>query len=645
MPTTQKTIRLSKVRTVLEAPPRPVNPMGDSGKALPHRPVYGMHRYFARRPYSIFAAMVSHYSQPGDVILDPFCGGGVTLVEGILQKRRVIGFDLNPIATYVTKMELSDVDLEDLDLEVNRLVDNFKQQWNYIFSTPCRTCKNSADALWFEYSSVTECAHCSHNFSIIEAAKVGPGTWTCPQCKTNVRFSQRCDTPTRVVNVMYSCKQCGEHIHAATQEDQKQVLKIENTLSTAEKNGLWIPNEKIPDCNMQRESALFKKGIVQFRQLFTPRTLFALANLKQMILKAAPKNRDWLLFIFSSTLRYTNKMVTRNEGWRGNRPLEWAKPGYWLPPVFLDSNVIIEFERRYKAVTRGKKDYLAKLDGIVPLEIKSAKEVMITNKPAYHVSCQSSTKIPLADGVIDVILTDPPYGSYVHYADLCNFWAVWFPELAMGKAIDNREEAVIARKRFPGAKDANDYQELLRRCFSECARVLRPGGYMVLTFNNREPRAWGALLVAAAKAGFDLPKNGVIFQDGIENYRQTAQSRRAGSVIGDFVFSFLKNSTVTAKIKEEEPITEQRIVEHIRTILMRQKKTFSPNDLMRELYIEIQPALMKRVRYLIGQQDNAVARIVEELDTIKILDSHRRNLLEQHFNYKAGLWSLRGAHV
>ena len=51
--------------------------------AQPHTPVYKMHRYFARRPWSVFRALIEHYSDPGSIILDPFCGGGVTVVEGL----------------------------------------------------------------------------------------------------------------------------------------------------------------------------------------------------------------------------------------------------------------------------------------------------------------------------------------------------------------------------------------------------------------------------------------------------------------------------------------------------------------------------------------------------------------------------------
>ncbi len=59
-----------------------------------------MHRYFARRPWSVFRELIAHYSNPGSIILDPFCGGGVTVVEGLRLGRKVIGVDINPLATF-----------------------------------------------------------------------------------------------------------------------------------------------------------------------------------------------------------------------------------------------------------------------------------------------------------------------------------------------------------------------------------------------------------------------------------------------------------------------------------------------------------------------------------------------------------------
>ncbi len=626
--------------------PKLVKPIQQAFEAKPHSPVYRMHRYFARRPHSVFAELMKHYSNPSDVVLDPFCGGGVTLVEGLIQQRRVVGFDINPLAIFITRMELADIDWDELKTVQQKVSELYQPISKKLFSTSCRHCGASASVKWFEYSAVAECKGCLKEFSIASAEKKGVGNWSCPRCGHIRKFSVDSETKFEAILVAYVCANCGvEEIISATEEDRSLTQQVLKELEQAEEKGLWIPNAAIPDCNMQRESALFKKGILQFRQLFTPRHLLSLALLRATILSLKSPLQDWLLFAFSSALRYTNRMVTRNPSWRGDRPLEWAKPGFWLPPVFLEANVLEEFLRRCDAILRGKKDYLSKFSIHRPNFQENIRKLLTQSQPAFHVSTQSSTNMPLPDNSIDVIITDPPYGSYVHYADLCNFWAVWLPEIEdLGQIIDNTEEAVIARKKFPGAKDADEYQKLLEGCFLECARVLKPQGYMVLTFHNREPRAWAALLVAATRAGFELPPNGVIYQGGIPSYKHTAQSRRAGSVIGDFILSFRKPKDKVLEITPEnrikqEWVSEKEFVKTVRKIL-EHHGSLTPNALLAQLYVEYQPKLLKKVQLAVAQGETATSKLIEDFDAIQLFDSHRRQLLEEHFRYKDGTWSL-----
>ena len=41
-------------------------------------------------------------SKENEIILDPFCGGGVTIYEGIKNNRKVVGYDLNPLSIFIT---------------------------------------------------------------------------------------------------------------------------------------------------------------------------------------------------------------------------------------------------------------------------------------------------------------------------------------------------------------------------------------------------------------------------------------------------------------------------------------------------------------------------------------------------------------
>jgi len=62
---------------------------------------YGVHPYFTRRPYNVVRDYIAHYSRPGDVVVDPFGGSGVTAIEAMLTDRIGIQNDINPLANFI----------------------------------------------------------------------------------------------------------------------------------------------------------------------------------------------------------------------------------------------------------------------------------------------------------------------------------------------------------------------------------------------------------------------------------------------------------------------------------------------------------------------------------------------------------------
>jgi 16S rRNA G966 N2-methylase RsmD len=73
---------------------------------------YGIHPYFTRRPANVVAAYIKHFTQPGDFVLDPFGGSGVTAIEAMLLNRRAIHNDINPFANFIAS-QIADVTYED----------------------------------------------------------------------------------------------------------------------------------------------------------------------------------------------------------------------------------------------------------------------------------------------------------------------------------------------------------------------------------------------------------------------------------------------------------------------------------------------------------------------------------------------------
>jgi DNA modification methylase len=75
--------------------------------ALDRSPVKGLthnfYRYPARFSPLFAAAAIERFSSPGDVVLDPYMGGGTSVVEAFVSGRRAVGNDLNELSAFVVK--------------------------------------------------------------------------------------------------------------------------------------------------------------------------------------------------------------------------------------------------------------------------------------------------------------------------------------------------------------------------------------------------------------------------------------------------------------------------------------------------------------------------------------------------------------
>ena len=89
---------------------KPIAPRKQSAKRH-----YGCHPYFTKRAWNIVAEYIKNFSQPGDVVLDPFCGSGVTAVEALVLRRHAIHADICPLANFLCQQTaIAPVNLFDL---------------------------------------------------------------------------------------------------------------------------------------------------------------------------------------------------------------------------------------------------------------------------------------------------------------------------------------------------------------------------------------------------------------------------------------------------------------------------------------------------------------------------------------------------
>lgn len=89
---------------------------------------FGVHGYFTKQAFQILQKYIENFTKPNDLILDPFGGTGVTLVESIIKKRRAIHLDLNPLSVFWVGTLVQNVDLNKLADEFESVSQKFLRQ-------------------------------------------------------------------------------------------------------------------------------------------------------------------------------------------------------------------------------------------------------------------------------------------------------------------------------------------------------------------------------------------------------------------------------------------------------------------------------------------------------------------------------------
>ena len=589
--------------------------------AYPHTAVYKMHRYFARRPWSVFNELIRHYSNPGSIILDPFCGGGVTVIEGLKLRRKVIGVDLNPMATFITRMEAIDVDLEKLKKAFLEIEKTVKDEIQELYLTKCPKCGKETPADWFEWSYIYKCPRCKKDVQLSETEKLKGGKYTCNYCGEIFKLvgSKRVgEVPIRLKLRCQHCEFKGEK--KPNDHDFKKIQWIEKNFDKLIKDKkLWYPKDKIGylleewPSEMKR---LQRKGVNDYYQLFSVRNLLALSLIFKNI-KTLKEGyiKELLELTFSSTIDYGTRIsrVVQGQG------REITVHAFWPPNQPAENNIWLSFNKRVNAVLKGK-TYSKKEIG--DYYRRSSKFQDLIKNQTCLILNQSSTKLPLSDSIADAVITDPPYGGNVNYLDLSILWYVWFRKrfnIEQNKRVRSTEEVI---ENPDIGKKTTEYRNLMYRVFKECYRVLKPNRWMVMTFHNRNFQTWNAIHLAAHDAGFILSEeDGMIYQPPIQQYFTPGMlhGRAAGAMQGDFILSFQKVEEVPKKKIMEYVDIGRRIQE-----LAAETIQYHNGATLSQIYMKLIPFLVNK-------------RKLEEIQ-----ESALPKYLNGKFEEKNGKWFFKG---
>jgi DNA modification methylase len=441
--------------------------------------VYDAHTYHTKVPPQGISSLIEHYTNPGDVVLDPFCGSGMTGVAATRLGRSALLSDLSPAAVFIAYNLNTPIDHQRYLNAVRAVVRQCQEVEQDLYSTHCRTCQEPTPMLYMVWSFGMLCNHCGQEFLLWDVARDERESvreskilaeFDCPHCSRPLKKRELKRTRRYPVSVGYRC--CGAGLKECTAPPDDFDRQLLERLEKGPPENLWYPKDRFPDGINTRQP--IAAGITSVDKAYTPRALHAMALLWK-VASAWPEEdvRDKLLFTVTSLYqRVTVFSEFRFWGGSGNTA------NYNVPAIMNEQNVFVTFERKAHTIS---------------WYFREAAEM----SRQVEVSTQSACCLgQLPNRSVDYIFTDPPFGANINYSEMNFLWESW-----LGAKTDTREEAIVNKVQ---GKDYGGYQRLLCGAFREMRRVLKDDAWLTVVFHNSSEKAWSAIQTSLDEAGFSI---------------------------------------------------------------------------------------------------------------------------------------------
>ncbi|MDA8240426.1 MAG: hypothetical protein M0Z67_08660 [Nitrospiraceae bacterium] len=336
-----------------------------------YRPVIAVHKWFARRPGTLFRGLIlselgpkplrdifyESNNFPGLRIADPFMGGGTPLLEANRVGCDVIGYDINPMSYWIVKQEIEHLDLEAYDEAAQELKRSLEKDIGRLYRTRCTICGNTdAHVKYFLWVKVKNCSGCGKSLDLfpgyllaanvrhpknvfvcsscgelsevadrskpgkcgfcssklIEAGPARRNHCTCPHCGTVNSFPSPKSGPPehRLFAIEYHCTKCKDkHSGRFFKKPDKQDMSFfqESESQLKKMRSKFVPHDEIPKGD--ETDRLHRWGYKRYSEMFNSRQLLGLEMSARLIFSISNERvKNALATNLSDLLRYQNML-------------------------------------------------------------------------------------------------------------------------------------------------------------------------------------------------------------------------------------------------------------------------------------------------------------------------------------------------
>ncbi|MEN6462206.1 MAG: DNA methyltransferase [Syntrophomonas sp.] len=483
-------------------------------------PIYNAHSYHTKVPHRAIMPFIEHYTEPGDIIFDGFCGTGMTGIAAQVLGRRAILCDLSPAASFIAYNYNMPIDVGEFKREAKRILAKVEAECSWMYETMHSDGKTKGKINYTVWSDAFLCPYCENEYlfwdvAVDKAAGKVNDDYFCPHCNSKITKRQ-----SKRAMITFFDVAIGQEITQAKQvpvlinyttgkkryEKSPEVADLE-LIKTIESADIpyWFPTDRMPEGDESRRND--NVGITHVHHFYTKRNLWVLATINNVILKSPYLHT--LLFIFTGTIQISSKQSQFRFDSRNPKNTAGGilKGTLYIPSLPKEGYVIDLFERRFRAILKS-------------MRLQSDFKPFIQ---AQHSSC-----INIADESTDYIFTDPPFGDNIMYSELNFLWEAWLKVFT-----NNKAEAIINNVQHKGL---NEYKDLMTSCFKEMYRILKPNRWITVVFHNSKASVWNAIQDAMTRAGF------VVAQVTVLDKKQGSfkQVTSAGAVKNDLVINAYK---------------------------------------------------------------------------------------------------------